>query len=245
MPFKFGADIKYKFYPIKDEISSDDAFDITQFANPVIFVFNEKPSRADAQAGTGNIQSITSWTNTEDGRGKQFTISAIDDPDISSENKNYSYWLAINFELQASEQTQTVMRMLPIKRLTAHHSTAMPTVEDLEAIHPNITEYFLDHVIDAALVSALQITKLRLKANGWDYASIWNPDELRLAVGYKALAELSLSQIAGGGSWSDKYKEYKATYETLLKEIEFLIDKDKDGEPDKKESLTNVVSLIR
>lgn len=245
MPFKFGNDIAYKFYPLKDEVNSDNSFDITKFGTPAIYLFTDKPSRADALAGTSAVQTISSWTNTSDGKGKQFTITAIDDPDTDASLKNYSYWLAINFVLQSGEQTQTVMRMLPVKRVSAHHSTAMPTVEDLEAIHPNISEYFLNNTIEAALENALSLIKLKLKVAGWDYAMIWNPDELRLCVAYKAMAELSLSQMAGGGTWIDKHREYKSTYESMLKEIEFLVDIDKDGEPDKKQQMTNTVSLIR
>lgn len=245
MPFKFGVDIIYKFYPLKDEIASDDAFDITRFGTPTIYLYTDKPTRAAAIAGTGAVATISSWSNTTDGRGKQFTIPAIDDPDTSAESANYQYWLAINFVLQSGEQTQTVLRMLPIKRLMGHHSTAMPTVEDLESIHPNIGEYFFDHVLLDALQNALNIIKLRLKSAGWDYANIWNPDELRLAVAYKTLSELALSQIAGGGAWSDKQKEYKSTYESLIKEIEFLIDKDTDGEPDKQSKMVSVVDLVR
>lgn len=246
MAFNFGIDITYKFYPLKDEISTDVWHEtISLVDSPTIYVFTDKPDRTQAQAGTNAIATISSWSNTPDGRGKQFTIPAIDDPYPTASKDAYQYYVAVNFTLQTGEQTQTVIRLLPIRRVVAHHSTSKPEIQDLEALHPEIRSFFTDSQIESTIQTAEYMTKGSLKVNGYDYLSIWNPDELKTLNTYRALALLCLSQIESGGAWQEKYNEYKAIAENMLNSVSVLIDIDKEGTPEKEVTKTNVITLIR
>jgi hypothetical protein len=246
MAFNFGIDITYQFYPLKDEIASDTWHEVLSITEaPTIYIFNFKPDRSIASAGTNALATVSSWSNTQDGRGKKFTIPAIDDPNPTSATDAYSYYIAINFKLQSGEQTQTVIRLLPIRRIVAHHSSARPLVEDIQSLHPEIRSFFKDSQIESAIQSAEYMTKGHLKVSGYDYASIWNPDELKTQITYQALALLCLSQIESGGAWEAKYNEYKSISEGILASITVLIDVDKNGEPDKKAQTTTVINLIR
>ena len=247
MPYSFGRDITYKFYPLKEESFTDKFEDIALLTDtPDIYVFADRPDRAKALAGTSNLASITSWTNTDDGDGKEFTIPALDDPDVDSAKDIYSYYIAVNFTLQDTEQVQTVIRLLPMRRVIGHASTAEPSLQQIVDIYSEAQKYFADYKIENAVKVAFQNIKVELQAKGFEYCSIWNPDALQNCIAYKALSSLALTQFSGTGVWESRFEEWRDTASSLLSSIRLYLDKDMDGAPDgAPQQTTNTLTLMR
>lgn len=220
MPFLFGKAITYTFYPVqeKDYVSLTGVTD-----NPAIYVYKDtgKPMRAEAAAGTDNGHlvgvAITSWSATADGNGKSFTIPAITDPEPDGATETRTYWLAINFKLVNSGSTQTIIRALPLQRVSAHHKAISTAAADLEAIYPTIDDHASSTAQTAAITTATTAAKLYLEALGFDWAEIWRPDFLSTAISYKALSLLMLAEIADtGDKWELLAKTYEGIYKGLI-----------------------------
>lgn len=224
MAYIFGKDITYTFYAIEDR----DAIDMSGVTtSPAIYVYksNYKPDRTQAAAGTDNGglvgSAITTWTATTRGNGKYFTIPAIDDPDPTSSIDTYTYWLAINFYLKNSEQKQTLIRALPMRRVSAHHKAIDVRNEDLEAIYPGVTTNIVSSANAVAVIGhAITMTELDLDAKGFEYANLWRPDRLNEAVQYRALAEIMLqNMVATDDEWHTLYKEYKDVSNNIVRNL--------------------------
>jgi hypothetical protein len=78
---------------------------------------------------------------------------------------------------------------------------------------------------------------------GFEWALIYDPKPLKIAVQYKALEQIMLSLIANAGDqWQVRYDSYKEFYLKVLSEIKLKYDKDADGEP---EIITRPINFIR
>jgi hypothetical protein len=231
MAYVFGKAITYNFYAL-DERNYNSLAAVTDA--PVIHVYKHghKPSREAAIAGTDNgglIESITAWTDITN--GKSFTIAAIEDPDPTSIQKEYTYWLAINFVLVNSGQVQTLVRALPMQRVSAHHKAITTAISDLEAIFPTIDTYISDANQTNAITTATTRAKIDLEALGFEWAELWRPDRLSDAIAYKALSQLMYGLIREpNDNWQQLGAEYNGTYRAILDslKVEYIHTQDDD-----------------
>lgn len=234
MPFVFGKDITFTLYPL-DEWA---ALSIASTADPAIYVYQDgyKPDRTEAAAGTDNGgligTAITSWGATTDGNGKQFTIPAIDDPEPTSEESRRTFWLALNFYLQNSEQKQTVVRALPMERVEVHHKAVGAAAADLEEVFANIDAYCSSDQQTAAINAATDRCQVDLDLMGFEWAQLWRPDRLKTAVVYKALAILAYGEMQGPNDhWYQLGQDYQKVYETIISQIKLEHIDDADQDP--------------
>ncbi len=234
MGYPFGQNITYTFYPLVD---NEAAKNIPTTGNPVAiyyFTDNNKPSRDAAQNGTGAVNSgsaIASWTPT--GNGYQFTIPAIEDPDPDGGADTRNYWLAINFILQASGQTQTVIRALEMERVSGHHKTVSVTSQDIIDYFPDALSYVSEDRINNFLFDAREEIQAYLRNKGFEWAQIYRPDRLSLVIKYKVLMHIMADQRREPGDNFDlNYQRYEKSYESAISSLQLEYDADKDGAPE-------------
>jgi len=251
MPNLFGQDITYNFYPINER---DFVSLASVTTDPAIYIYKEgyKPDRTSAAAGTDNGGlvgvAITSWSTTTDGNGKYFTLPAIDDPDVTSSTDKRTYWAAINFYLQDSEQKQTILRALPLERIAAHHKAVGVTVANLEEIFPTIDSYVSATNQTNAITTATTRCKVDLEAHNYEWAELWRPDRLATAIAYKALSNLMFGLVQDAGDrWFELGKEYNGVYTSVLESlrVERIDEPDEDPADNESQPLGGFIRGIR
>jgi hypothetical protein len=240
--FPFGRAFTYKFYAL---INSEFE-DLSSVDDPVsIYIYNAKPTRDVAAAGTGDwhtahlIESITAWTDTVN--GKTIAVAAIDDPEPTGTVDNRTYWIAINFRYAAGEQVQTFLRALPLVRPQAWHATITTSKEDLEAVFTEIDAYISATKQETGIELAKRVIELEFEASGFEWALIWDVDKLRFAVAYRAVSDLlfGLKQP----EWMDMARGYRDTSDGILKSIRLAYDSQKEGEPTTTEARDNFLRI--
>lgn len=214
---------------------------------PHIYLFDSEPTRAVAAAGTGALQSKTTWTvGVETPYPCTYSFDAITDPDATSDSRNYLYWESLNFILETSGEVQTIIRSFAVTRAAGGYDSVDTTTEDLAKIFTAAASYFSveameDHI--ALAVSALQVDLL---AKGWRWADVGELRFARYAVAYKALSTLCFGRMVDPGDRFDKRSEtYGAEYENLIKKIPLRADKDRDGKPESAPQMTDGFLLAR
>lgn len=222
MGYPFGQNITYWFYPLLDNDTASIPAAVTS-QTPAIHVFDENvPTRADALSGSGSLQSVTTWTWNSSKKAWSFTIPAIPDPHPDSNIPTRTYWVAINFILQAAGQTQTVIKPLQLERVVGHDKVISVTEEDLRTYFPQVDAYSSDVQRKAFISQATTEVKSHLRVKGYEWAKITRPDRLDLCVVYKALAMIMLGQIQEpGDKFSIKYQEYKNNYQISIDSLKF------------------------
>lgn len=218
MGYPFGQNITYWFYPLLDNETASVPTAV-QSQTPAIYVFDDGdvPSRADALAGSGSIQTVSSWTWSSQKKAWSFTIQAINDPHPDSNIPTRTYWIALNFVLQTAGQTQTVIKPLQLERVVGHDKVVSITEEDLRSYFPQVDAYSSDVQRKAYIAQATEEIKGVLRIKGYEWAKITRADRLDLCVVYKALSMIMLGQIQEpADKFSIKYQEYKSGYQATL-----------------------------
>jgi len=247
MPNVFGKDIAYTFYAL----DGDGEPQALPTAPEAIYLYkvNYKPSREQAAAGTNNGgligDPITTWSDS--GQGKTFTIGAIDDPDPTGADRKHTYWLAINFKFAAAEQTQTVLRALPMQRAYGAHEAISTTLADLEGLFPQVDEYWNDTQQDTAIGLASDIIRAEFDAAGFEWVSIWRPDKLNIAVAYRALAVLAAGELAAGNAerWQALHDLWMNSGKTSANTLKLEYDRYDADEPTNIETKNNYIRIMR
>jgi len=233
MPHPFGRAIIYDFF-VLDTDDRESYFDMSGVTDaPSIFVYDRRPTRAEGAVGggTGLLQTIIVWADITN--GKRFTIAAIVDPDPDASIDRVPHFLAVNTPLVNGGQVQLFIRELPLQRAQAHHKLVEVLNSDLEEVFPTIDANFStvqqDNAISFARERAIQI----LDSNGFIWASIWRPDRLKIALVYKSLALLMISNMSDvGDEWERRFEEYDEIYNSTLNAIKIEYDRDQDGSPE-------------
>lgn len=225
----FGKDIERKFYPLLN----DDPYQIpTQ--TPTIYIFSSQPSLNDARDGGGAIATISSWTQSSASPYEcTYTIPAIDDPAPESNIPQRTYYEAINYIAQSSEQTQTVLRSFDVERGSGADSEHAVTYTDLQTVYPAITGYANSTQLNNFIEIGKQEIQLKLKGKGVRWSDIQNQDELKRAIAYRSIQLLSESQIAlPDDKFVTRREIYKEKFNESMNDIVLYVDTDKDGIPD-------------
>lgn len=241
--YPFGQDFKYTFYPIADSEALQNI--PTQTPSIYIFAENEKPSRAQAAAGTGNIQSISAWT--QERNGFYFTVSAITDPEPTGETKERTYWIAINFILKAAGQTQTVIKALEMERVSGHQIDVYVTFADLIEHWTEIGSYFSLEISERFAANAKKQVINDLNNKGYNWSQLTDPSQLTMCVIYKTLANLNADRRKEIGDEFDKrYELFNSTYKSTLLSLQLEYDANNDGAKDEEpQNIGGYVFLTR
>jgi hypothetical protein len=225
----FGKDISRKFYPL----SNDEPYQIpTQ--TPTIYIFESQPNLEDARDGGGAVATISSWSqNASSPYDCTYTISAIDDPTPESLIPQRTYYEAINYIAQTSEQIQTVVRSFEIERASGSSAVVGVTYTDLVEVYPAITAYASANQLGSIIGIATDEIELKLKGKGVRWSDIQNVNELKRAVAYRSIQLLSESQFSeSNDKFVTRREIYKEKFEESMADTVLYVDIDKDGVPD-------------
>lgn len=228
MSYIFGKDIERVFYPHagKEPINLP-----SQVAE--IYLFSSQPTMTEAINGTNAIPShtVSYWEhNTISPYGRKYTIPAIADPDVDSAIPKRGYWQAINFYAKISAQKQTLLEYFEVRRAEGVPEVPSTSKYDLKNIYPAISSYVTDQQLENFIDIALDQIKLELKNKGVEYQTIDNLKDLKLALAYKTISLVSLSQIKEPTDrFALRYDEFKTMYHQTMKLITLVSDSNSDG----------------
>lgn len=229
MGYLFGHDFNYTFFGLGDNQNTT----ILNGQNPTIYVFTDSVNvtRAVAAAGTGALQTITTWTDNADG-SKTFAIDGIDDPDPSSNIDRREYKLGINFRITTSEQIQTVVRSLLMERIQVQDKPITVTYTDITNEFPQATDYVSSGQITLMITEAKEEIQAYLLDRGFEWAQIFRPDRLDTAVKKKVLMKLMASQRQEANDNFDKnFDLYERDFNAIMKSVQLEYDSTRQGAP--------------
>lgn len=225
----FGKDISRVFFPLENNEPLNLPSQV-----PALYLYDTRPSYEDAADGTGSVQSKTYWTHDETTPfPRSYTWDAVDDPSPTAQAQASTYWEALNFRNQASEQIQTIVRSLVLARTEELDSDVSTSVQDLRDAYPHISNYLTDVQLGEILEDALEEFKIDLEGRDIDYSKVYDLKKCRLALAYKAISLSCLTQIRERDDKHNfRYEEYKEKYTALLRLINIPVDSDNDGQAD-------------
>jgi hypothetical protein len=224
--YNFGKDISRKLYPEENGKPIN-----LPVQTPTIYLFDSQPTLADAQAGTGSVQTCSSWTQaTVEPWALTYSFTAINDPDPTSATPSLTYWEALLYTLKTSGQAQTLLRTIEIERVAGAPEQPETTTEDLVNIYPAITAYATEQQLKEHLAIAIQEIKTELESKGIEWAHVANLSKLKLALAYKTISMVALSQIRERQDKHEyRYVEFDNKYQAQMQTIKLKIDEDQDG----------------
>lgn len=202
---------------------------------PTIYIFSAAPSRDEAQAGTGAVETITSWNqDAVSPYGCTYTVAAIDDPSPDAATPDpVWYWAAINYVTEAAEQTQTAIQAFLLERGSAPATLPKIIPADLVDVYPAIDDYLDDQELEAQITVALSLMVTDLEAKGLEWGKLGDLHKLKLALAFKAIALSSFSQVKEeGDKFHLRYLEFTRMYSAMMEAISLPYDKDGDGKPE-------------
>lgn len=201
---------------------------------PTIYIFDEQPTRQEAEAGTGAIQTITSWTQSSTTPfGNSYTVAAINDPDTTSSTVERVYWEAIRYTLEASEQVQTTIRSFEVRRAFGPDALPGTTVAQLKEVYPSISAYFSDAQLADFLETATTelLNYFHKKKLIWEHVD--SLERLQLPLAYRTiLVGLRTLVITQGDRHSERYRLFKEAHDEFMEGLALPYDTNQDGVSD-------------
>lgn len=208
------------------------------------FIFDTRPSRADASDGTGAIQS-QNYSHTADDI-IEIPFDAVDDPEPTGTISRHTYYVAVNFVLEAAEQVQTIIREVIFERVSAKDKIIGVTRDQIEQVYPDIYSFLSDAQVEAHIELARKELIADLKNQGTEWSQVHNPDELYNALLFKALQYVHASQIQRQGDrFSVLENSSKAAYQSVIRNLKLTVDSDKDGAPDSQRRTGGLLIAVR
>ncbi len=247
MSYVFGKSFSREFSPVDRE---GNAFKLPA-QTPAIYVFKDQPSRDDAAAGTGALQTIATWTQSKSAPYTcTYTVAAIDDPNPASQFlgvEDTIFWEAINCVTAEGEQTQTILRAFLVERPLGLPEVPATTVDDVKAVFPAISEYLTDAQITSFLSLAEEELRLDLENRGYVWGKIHNLKRAKLPLAYKVIELAALSQIKDSGDrFAIRADIFGKRYHAFVSGVTFTYDRDDDGKAeDEAETSKNYVLIER
>jgi len=228
----FGAAFSFVYYPLVN----GEAINPPSPQTPSIYVFDSMPNDDAARNGTGALSTISTWTESIANQ-RTFTVAAIADPNDGTTRKRY--WIALNF-IAATGGTQTLdIQFFELVRPAGFTQDPTPTYLEVKALDKTLTTYFSDNEITTGIAVAKTAIKTKLKSAGWNWSQIKNPEDLKTAIMYKAMAHLWIDEIVQENDrfWL-KYKESSTIAEGFLEALRLDYDENEnhdleDGEENK------------
>lgn len=235
----FGAAFSFVYYPLVN----GDAINPPTGQTPDIYVFDAMPSEEAARVGTGALSTISSWTESVANQ-RTFTVPAIADPNDGTTRKRY--WVAINY-VAATGGTQTVdIQIFELVRPSGFTVDPTPTYNDVKDLDKTLATYFSDDEIRTGISVAKTAIRMKLQNDGFKWAQIKNPEDLKTAITYKALSHLWVDEIVEENDrfWL-KYKESEAIAEGLLNSLRLQYDQDENHDLDDDEENVPAANFAR
>lgn len=234
--YLFGKDFTYSLYAYDDSEAISDLPSQTVTA----YVFSTRPDRTAASAGTGALKTATQ--SLPENGSISLTIPAISDPEPTSDTDYQEYYISINFVLKTGADTQTVIRELPMRRVSGQDSNIGITVSDIEGIWPDVLKYVSSEEVTAAIDLARSEIVSDLENRGVEWASIHSPKELRQATLFNSLFYVLGGQ---GDDFATMRDKMESAYKNTISALKLSYDPFRQGSPITKESVSGSVMVIR
>lgn len=240
--YVFGQSFTYQYYPQDTE-----GFIVPSADAPTIYLYDRKPTRADAATGAGSpLQTISSWSTTTDGDGREFTVAVIDDPEPNGGVDRYTYYLAINYTLETGEQSQLDIRALPLMRVDSHSTIVGVSQADLQEVYEDIDTIASSARQDSAISLAEALIRQEFENASYEWLNIWEPQDLKRLVAFKALEIIMIEQVRDtGDDWNLRLEEYRLMREELQSQLKFAYSLSRENEPEALTTFGTGMRLIR
>lgn len=234
MSYPYGQAFTAYFYPLVD----DAAYVPTLTTGNLVsaYLFDVRPGLAEAASGAGAVLGvvISGWTWDAAKGAFAIAVPAVDDPEptgtYSVEN---TYFLAVNWRLEAGEQVQTTLQAITLERPRGHTTALTVMVADLRNLYRDIEAYGDEPQLLSAIALAKDDVRDKLLARGYRWANVTRPDRLKQVVVLKAVALVMLGEAqAGNDKFFAKYAEYKGLAKDALDGLQVEYDATGDGVPD-------------
>lgn len=225
--YPFGQDI---FYTIYTGVNGErfDQLPEDQESSGNLYVFEQRPTRADALAGTGSMSGP--FTLTVNNATLRTTIDAIDDPDPEGEVRGVTYWVSANFIKQATGQEETLIRPLKLIRADAHDVDVGVDVDSLFGKIPDLDGYLSTVEMEGMIISARREVRDELTYQGIEWASVHEPDQLYWAVLWRSIQLVNESQILKAGDrWDVGAANAKTQFENVMKNLKIKVESSGSG----------------
>jgi hypothetical protein len=243
--YNFGESFVYNFYVRDGKGGFEDLSSVTDA--PSIYIYDSLPSRTDARAGTGALQSVSSWTDANENGGKTFTIASISDPDATDAKDSYEYYIAVNYKLVDSGDVLTDIRLLPMVRARATHAPITTNEVDLQRIYSKV---------DSISSSADQLNKIQqakndirvyLDSKGYDWAEVWEPVQLNDAIAYRALHLIMIDNMRDtDDAYATRSILYSDQSDNILKGVRLKFKDSSETTPTAEDkNISSFISIIR
>lgn len=216
--YLFGITNSYSLYTYNDGEPLNTIPNQTVTAH----IFTSMPSREDALAGTGALIPISH--SHVSSSVITFDIPAIDDPDQNSLTQYYDYYIAIKFVLEASEQTQLVLRRIRYHRIIGKDQTPGVTKEKIQSLFPEIYKFISESELQAIIDMAEMGVKHDLKLQGYEWALINEPSQLYNVLLQRVLRAVYASQVMRQGDrFNYLYEIAKGDYQNAIDSLRLQI----------------------
>jgi hypothetical protein len=204
----------------------------TQTPSIYLFPYGTVPNRTDAAAGTGALQTVSSWTQDPNSKQLTYTYTAVSDPYPTEQVAIRDYWEAVNYVLTASGQVQTKIRQLTIGRAEALPSIPNVTADDVSQVWPNVTSYITSNQLADFIPLAESEMRRTIGSDKWPRLS--KLQDAKIVLAYKAIEMMAASQVVKGNAdkfiWMVDY--FGGKYNSAISQLNFPIDNDGDGATD-------------
>ena len=217
MYYPFGADISFSLYTGLDGKTFSNL--PTQTGSGKLYVWTTRPDRDVALTGVGAFSGPFTLTPAANPLSAAVnlltaTITAIPDPDPSSETRSVEYYISANFIKKAAGQEETVIRPLLLTRVDAHDISIGVTQDSLLSVIPDLLGYLSTAELKSIILTAERESKDDLTEKGIKWASVHRPDQLYWVILWKSLELVCDSQVLQEGDrWERGQARYEKRYE--------------------------------
>lgn len=196
-----------------------------------VYIFDSQPSLAVAKLGTGAFQTISTWEVSEDNaHAKTIEIEPIDNPSPNDAVNEVSYWVAINYLLQDTEQEQTDVFEILLRANKGNLVGKEANISSIKEIFPEICSYATDLQIANYIAIAKAQAESDFKKKGIDYSTIRNLPDFWLATAYKVISLIGLAEFKEQGDRHfTRYEEFSKLYDNHMRDLRVEVDTNVDG----------------
>lgn len=224
MKRSFGRDFTYKFTPDED----GELIESIPAHTAKALVYSSQPSRSQVVAETGAAAPVIEKDWVANATSIEFDVPAISDPDPESSARELAYYIAIKFKTKTGGDDQIVISTLPMVRVSGTGSALDVDVADIEAQWKPITKVKSPADIKSQIAIQKELLRAELEGKGYDWAALFRPSQLNLAVVFATLGALLVQESEGDGDkWDKLAKHFDGQAEGYLKVIRIEYDQSK------------------
>lgn len=217
--------------------------------SPTIYLFSEAPAFSAAQAGTGAIQKISTWTQEPQKFSAEYQFAAVEDPSPEGTVISRGYWEAINYLAETEGETQTRIRYFEISKPDIPDELPGTSIDDIKSVFPSINSFVTDTQILKFVGLAESQARIDLESRGAEYK--WGRfkklSKLKLCVAYKTIELIAVSEVVKGAEdkWVWLVDHFKESYIQTIKKLTLPYDVNGDTIADTNETIDNFATIAR